>query len=564
MGSQDLALLNELKDTDQDHEWYPTTNQIINAFFMHVDQFEIASLLDVGAGNGKVLLEFQKLVKAKKEGNNHGYSTQLYAVEKARPLLDSLPLDISIMGTVFEETIFLDKKVDCIFSNPPYSQFTDWAVKLIREGNAKLIYMVMPQRWKESKPILSAIEARNATYKIVGEFDFLSAEDRKARAKVDLVCIELIKINEEFDRWTRKHGKQQVDPFELWVKTSFGLEDKPNNIDSEFAKNKASAEARSEKINHAIVEGDGLIETLHNLYQADLTLLLDNYRKVCSLDAALFKELDISVNSIIENIKIRVKGLKDAYWYELFDNYETLTKRLTEKSRSNFISTIRANTNIDFTPSNAYAITAWAIKHANQYFDNQMIQTFEEMLSHANVEGYKSNQRVFKQNEYRYGRFEETHVKLDFRIVLHRCGGLSTSYWQSDKTNGLEKSAATFLSDLLVVADNLGFQTMDSINNHEFTGSDLHEFVCKEPNAIGRAMNLFTVRAYKNGNMHLKLNKKFALALNVEVGRLKGWIHNAQHAADELGEDVQEVVKHFRKTFTLLPNAMDTLLIGKL
>jgi len=44
------------------------------------------------------------------------------------------------------------------------------------------------------------------------------------------------------------------------------------------------------------------------------------------------------------------------------------------------------------------------------------------------------------------------------------------------------------------------------------------------------------VRAYMNGNLHIKFNQAFMLALNVEIGRLQGWIHNAQHAAEEMDE----------------------------
>jgi len=45
---------------------------------------------------------------------------------------------------------------------------------------------------------------------------------------------------------------------------------------------------------------------------------------------------------------------------------------------------------------------------------------------------------------------------------------------------------------------------------------------------------LFEVRAYQNRNCHLRLNQEFALALNVEYGRLKGWLKTAQDAKDEL------------------------------
>ena len=176
--------LAELKATDQDFEWYPTTEEIITAFQQHANNFEPESLLDIGAGNGKVLNRFKEL-KRKNPDDRDSYDTDYFAIEKARPLLDSLPIDVGILGTDFWEQSLLDKSVECIFSNPPYREFIDWSVKIIREANANHIYLVIPQRWKDQKKIIDAIESRRAGHEVIGEFDFLNSEDRTARAKVD-------------------------------------------------------------------------------------------------------------------------------------------------------------------------------------------------------------------------------------------------------------------------------------------------------------------------------------------------------------------------------------------
>ena len=76
-----MNMLAELKHTNQDHEWYPTTNEIIEAFHNHVHHFEIESLLDIGAGNGKVLTAF----KDKNSKKEHCYPTDLLAIEKSQP-----------------------------------------------------------------------------------------------------------------------------------------------------------------------------------------------------------------------------------------------------------------------------------------------------------------------------------------------------------------------------------------------------------------------------------------------------------------------------------------------
>lgn len=104
-------ILADVIGTDSDFEWYPTTNEIINAIKDDLSsEFDCSySILDCGAGDGRVL---KALSKGKK-----------YAIEKSKPLLNALDRSIFIVGTEFTEQTLLDKKVDVIFSNPPYSEF---------------------------------------------------------------------------------------------------------------------------------------------------------------------------------------------------------------------------------------------------------------------------------------------------------------------------------------------------------------------------------------------------------------------------------------------------------
>lgn len=61
------------------------------------------------------------------------------------------------------------------------------------------------------------------------------------------------------------------------------------------------------------------------------------------------------------------------------------------------------------------------------------------------------------------------------------------------------------------------------------------------------------VKAHLNGNIHVRFNQKFALALNVEYGRLKGWIHSGKQAAEEMND--KGAAQYFKSNFTLLPPA---------
>ena len=59
------------------------------------------------------------------------------------------------------------------------------------------------------------------------------------------------------------------------------------------------------------------------------------------------------------------------------------------------------------------------------------------------------------------------------------------------------------------------------------------------------------VKAFKNGNLHIRINKRVILAINIQVGKLLGWIHSAKEAVDELQpdpKDVEFVQEAFQRT----------------
>lgn len=88
------------------------------------------------------------------------------------------------------------------------------------------------------------------------------------------------------------------------------------------------------------------------------------------------------------------------------------------------------------------------------------IHVVESMTEKANVALYTSNQKTFGDEQWRYCRTPDalSHYKLEYRIVLARCGGLSSnSYWQTQTKSGLSERAGDLINDLRTVATNLGF-----------------------------------------------------------------------------------------------------------
>lgn len=556
-----VATVQKLKDQGEDFEWYPTTDAMINVIktdmLNHFHDYDgpydrkikvpvPVNVLDCGAGDGRVVSELA----------NGG---KKYAIEKSPTLIDLMPEDIFMIGTEFFQSTLIDKKVKILFSNPPYSEFIQWAEKIILEANASMIYLILPTRWQGSESIKEALKLRDAECKIIHTTNFMNAE-RSARATVDILSIQLFQ-----SRYGNRHDILYTDPFDIWFEQTFQFEaDKEKR--GEHEKESARKTTLKDRLDKQLTTGKSLVPALVELYNHEMNHMQKMFISISGLDADILKELNVNVKDLKESLQQRINGLKNRYWKELFDNYERITKRLTHASRETILNTLTANTSIDFTESNVYAVTIWVIKNANKYFDTQLIDLVEKMVDKANITLYKSNKRLYSDQDWRcrWGSRRTPENLRDFglelRIVLHNIGGISGGYsWENQ--NGLNSRAHRFLDDLAAVAGNLGFALPSWVNSRqlvdEWQSNKKVEFYM---NRAEKKM-LMQVKAFKNGNLHIKFNQDFIRMLNVEFGRLKGWLTNHIQASEELNIPVEFAEKSFKGNFHL-PAGTGLLLLG--
>ena len=533
-------LVKELKENDENWEWYPTTFEIVDcvAKWIATHGEMTHGILDIGCGNGGF---FEKLDRTNHfNGDTYETRTNLvrhytkYGIEKSYILAEQLPEDVILIGSDFLTQTLIDKKVDCIFCNPPYSQYETWAEKIIREGNAEKIVLVIPNRWQHNEQIKSALQDRKYTAEVIGTFDFSNAE-RKARATVDVVAI----LPESSEYAGRRYGNKPTDPFDLWFDTTFKL-----NADKTKADEWKEKEQRKDEI---IASGD-TAENLVKFYNADMQKLYDNYRALENLDADIFKELKVDVNMLKKSLRERLSNLKILYWDLLFKKYDKITSRLTTAGRDKVIKRLNDNTAIDFTLENIFQLTMWIIRHSNTLFDEQLTDYFFTLARSENINRYKSNLRwndsdwkYMKDKCCEYGSFRVDKAKkilknimLDYRIIV-----TGWRNFEDDWRCKMSDSCRQFLYDTSVIGENLGFDLDFSIPDpySEIDVSDWSNFDIKTKD--GR---LFAnVKLYKNGKRHVKFCKEFMQKLNVEMARINGWIHSKEEAAEEMEMNEAEI-----------------------
>lgn len=520
-------LVKELKENNENWEWYPTTVEIVRAFALYLKSYKhvssyycySGSVLDIGCGNGGF---FQKLCADEAFKN-----ISKYGIEKSMILSEQLPDDVVLLGTDFNQQTLIDKKVDVIFCNPPYSEYETWAEKIILQGNTSVIALVIPTRWSSNERIKYALERRNMKAEVVGTYDFENAE-RKARATVDLIFISA-KVNRLYDS-----AETLKDPFDLWFDDTF-------KINAETDKYKTGLDSdREKKIkNELAVKGD-TAEMLVRFYNRDMDKLYNNYRKLEEIDADLFNELKVNVPMLKESLKARLQGLKHIYWDLLFKKYDKVTSRLTSTGRRKVINRLNDNTAIDFTLENIFQLTLWLIKHSNTLFDEQITEYFYSLCNTENIHRYKSNKRwsdddwrYMKKNLYEYGHLKKDKVSqlknilLDYRIIVTAFGNFETVL-----RTKLTESCLNFLSDTVIIGKNLGFD-IDFSLPEKYADVDVDDW--KNFNISTKDGRIFAnVKLYKNGNRHVKFCKEFMQKLNVEMARINGWVQDKSEAVKEM------------------------------
>lgn len=505
-----------------DFEFYPTLESDIALIKNHIVGLDFDgsySVLDIGVGDGRVLNAL---------AHKHG---EKYAMEKSLPLIRALPADIMIVGTDFMVQTLLDISCEITYCNPPFSQFSEFACKIISESLSPDVYLILPTRWRDNQNITDALTRRKATFTILGTSDYRSA-DRPARCVVDVIHVSLSRHSTS--RWRR--STVDVDPFEAWFLDNF-------NIDAEgsAARKADSLKPHVKPNDFDLIAGGDLISTLVSHYDASLSGLIETYKGLEYVDGTILDELNVSLTSIYSAIKLKIKSLKNKYWKELFNRFRPITDKLCCSTREEMQKLLMKNVNVDFTRENSYAIAEWAVKNVNKYINSQLISVYEGLISECNVFLYKSNERTFGKSDWAYNKKPSglDRFALDYRIVTRSYSNFSG--YSFERINGLSIQTANKVDDLITIAQNLGFDTADqerSSTVEPWEPGKLRLFHYFDHTAKKKVI-LFTVRAYLNGNIHIKFNQGFIARLNVEFGRLRGWINTPEQAADEIqGVDI--------------------------
>lgn len=269
------------------------------------------------------------------------------------------------------------------------------------------------------------------------------------------------------------------------------------------------------------------VRILTENYDKDLFKMLENYKQIGSIDFTIFEQLGLKRENILQKIKEDISELKNKYWRLTFDILDELNTKLTYKSRNRLLKDIDMFKNLDFNSNNIRTVCIWVIENHNQFIKSQIVKIFEDLTETDYLHAYKSNTR-FREDNWRYLNCPEKYA-LDYRIVTR----LNMSQY------GYERFRDNIITDLIVVANNLGFYTSKTLEESDVTHKEAHYIYDNQENI------LFEYRIHGNGNVHFKINQDFLKTLNIEAGKLKGWLKAPQDIMEEFNLSLDECVDFF-------------------
>lgn len=534
-------LVSELRSHDQDFEFYPTTKEQLNVIRNDLEEIlkencfhskyrEKVKILDVGAGDGRALFTLSTHL------NELNIETKMFAIEKAMTHTSSyVGKNISVIGTDFEQTNFISKNADLVFTNPPYLHYERWIYTLIKQMKFKLMYAVIPERWVNCESIKEAMERMNIHYKILAESDFVEA-DRVSRAKVNVIRFS----RDDFESYSKRKarfknssyknvlGSSSVSPFQVFINDELGLKKNYSESTKEFnilVEKQRVSESLSEEGSeqNKIMVSRGVLNALLDSYEKDLERTLGDYKKISTLDPSLLKELGVDYDNLVDGVKQKLFGYRNVYWSLLFDNLDVLYRKLTQKNKVKLLDVLNSNA-LDFTYNNAVYIIDYAVKMANDLIEDSIIHVYKKLTSEKSIlRHYKSNTHHY-QDKWRYNNKEQNDKAkylLDYRFISSHFNNFSSYSWEK----GLIDDAREYISDIVVAMSLIGYdEVFVNVSFDEINPGD--SLTVQGYDVNKNKIDLVVVKFYKNGNRHLKFNQEAMLRFNVMVSRLLGWVRD--------------------------------------
>ncbi|MDK9793693.1 DUF4942 domain-containing protein [Vibrio sp. D431a] len=535
------ASVEMIRGSVEDKEFYPTTDEIIEVVKNDIhskSSYKAISLLDIGAGDGRVLTgvmgdDIDDCDSRMKYDLNHqrGVNT-LYGIEQSSQLTSLWHQNIIPAGTDFFDTDLMLIDARFTFTNPPFSLIEPWIYKVITESNSEFCYIVSPLRWRESETIKDAINKRNAEIESLGIFSFKNG-DRPVKEGNDLAELFIVKLG-------HSDSKSFVAPLKLMLEEMLG-EDRQEIPDHKKYPVKTRLQKSIKETSnqdHSLVKAGDYVEAMVELYEKEKAKIYEAISKLQSIDPSVLSGIGVNIYDATLNMRRELNNLRVSYWKELFQNTRDLGEIIDTDTTYTFSKLFEDQTKLEFNKANIRTVMLWCLRNVRAYCKIQTQKNIETLFTSVNIRAYKSNQSRFIDGDWDYAGHAPRGVS---HFCLNTTKRLIISWYVRRVSDGaissgkLHYNISNELKNLCVIANNIGFpvNNINEISDQNWESGKVREIFYTDKET-GKTKTLFKAKVFKQGTIHLNMDKDFINFLNVEFGRMKGWVTTPKEAAEEM------------------------------
>jgi len=260
-------------------------------------------------------------------------------------------------------------------------------------------------------------------------------------------------------------------------------------------------------------------------------------------------------NKLKEETNIFIKNIRKDFWHKTLGLPE-VQARLTEKRKNEFLESLKAHENMEFTEKNVRQFMINLIENYEEILKDAIEEIFDMLSSR-----YAWDESIFQKNiRYYNGWKTNSSFKVNRRVILPNVRltinykGWEISYENRDKCNDIDKVMNYFDRNVklnYIKISDIPFLTKyeDNIIIHR---DNLKENMIRIYNNPYETLEseYFKIKFYKKGTMHLTFKDENILrAFNIEAGKRKGWLPQTygNKKFNELTFEEKELVKQFEE-----------------
>lgn len=547
------SLVRELQQNGQDYEYYPTPLRLAGVIASHMQGKSIfeeeldymylkerrTSILDICAGDGRFLKE----IKEQFMELNHRFprnTVSLKALEKSKILRDLWSNDIIPSGSDIH--LIKSPSAPVIFCNPPFSEYETIVSKILNESTYKSLYLLLPIGWRKNERINAIIKGKCLYPETIEKFDFKAESARPLRHKTtcELFYIKGKAYNKSFEE--TKKGQVLENIIDHFSEVS-----EQKDVNSSMP----TAYTLTDIVTIHEESKSGLFKTFEGLAR-------NNYKGASEIAGKSAKSW---LHETMQNAYLE---LENNSWNLVLSKLSPLNGIIHKTTRELLVDDIKASTDFAEEPIQFYV--KWLISNYQKIVDDQFISSYYLLMNPANSSRYKNNQQIFDKGNWSYnqkGKYKSFLIKKIITPIRNTtCYGKGIVGYEAELVLGevlmglLSGAGYTMLPTFFdydhmlkhseaVVRQSLKKGNEDIVNKEtSHILQDYYDQIDNEGIAYGKAHPvigvdkhknakvLMYVYVYKSNTIHFKLEREFALVINLKFGKLKGWINNQQDAED--------------------------------